>query len=107
MSDADGLATGGVSDVMSFRTGLSPPDLFPVVFSRLGLTTPPPCCDLSPGGNEKACKMRSSAADFYFYLDPQSGQVPQCSTLKIGWSNNATDPTQVVGESSGDSLPGL
>lgn len=69
MSDAAGLATGGVSAIMS----------------------------LAEGGDSSACEIRPEASDFYFYLDPQDGEVEQCTQLGISWGDNATDPVTIVG----------
>ncbi|KAL7412719.1 hypothetical protein BDY24DRAFT_88345 [Mrakia frigida] len=64
MSDTNGLATGGVSDIMTVATG----------------------------GNN-TCTARSSDADFYFYLDPQSGAVNQCGER---WKNNIASGTNYI-----------
>ncbi|CED85174.1 hypothetical protein [Phaffia rhodozyma] len=69
MSDSNGLATGGVSSIMTIQS------------------TP----------QTESCTIRSEKADFFFYLDPESGSVNQCDTLGIGWTNNATNPVQLIG----------
>ena len=54
MSDVHGLATGGVSTIMTVATG----------------------------GVESKCTMRSTNADGFFFLDPQTGATNQCGSRK-------------------------